>query len=184
MSEEIRQIAERIKGLREIAGISQEDLAKEMGISLETYHEYESGNVDIPVSFLYEVATKFKVELTAILTGENPRLHIYSVVRSGKGASMERRKEYKYNSLAYNFVHKKAEPFLVTVDPDPSDAAVHYNSHPGQEFNYVLEGTMKVVINGHEIVLNEGDSLFFDSGYSHGMKAVGNKPAKFLAVIL
>lgn len=184
MSEEIRQIASRIKELREISGISQEALAEDLGISIELYREYESGNTDIPVSFLYEIANKFKVELSAILTGENPRLHIYSVVRKSKGVSVERRKEYKYQSLAYNFVHKKAEPFLVTVDPDAEDAPVHFNSHPGQEFNYVLEGTLKVVINKSELILNEGDSLFFDSGYNHGMKAIGGKPAKFLAIIL
>ncbi|MCR4435942.1 MAG: XRE family transcriptional regulator [Clostridiales bacterium] len=184
MSEEIKQIASRIKELREISGVSLEKLAEELGISEETYREYESGNTDIPVSFLYKIASRFKVELTAILTGENPRLHIYSVVRKNKGVSVERRKEYKYQSLAYNFMHKKAELFLVTVDPDPENAPIHFNSHPGQEFNYVLEGTMKVVINQHEVLLNEGDSLFFDSGYNHGMKAMGGKPARFLAIIL
>lgn len=41
-----------------------------------------------------------------------------------------------------------------------------------------------VCIDGHEIVLNEGDSLYFDSSYSHGMKALNDKTAKFLAVIV
>ncbi|MCX7709080.1 MAG: cupin domain-containing protein [Clostridia bacterium] len=183
MSDQIKQIAARIKDLREISGLSVETIAQELNISKETYLEYESGNVDIPVSILYELANKFKVELTAILTGEDPKLRTYSLVRNGKGVSVERRKQYKYHSLAYNFAHKKAEPFLVTVDPEPDNAAIHLNSHPGQEFNYLLEGTLKVIINDHEIILNEGDSLYFDSGYSHGMKALNNKPAKFLAII-
>jgi quercetin dioxygenase-like cupin family protein/DNA-binding XRE family transcriptional regulator len=183
MSEQIRLIAARIKELREISGLSIESLAIEFNVSKETYENYESGNVDIPVSFLYEVANKFNVELTAILTGEGPRLHTYSLVRKGKGMSVERRQQYKYQSLAYNFVHKKSEPFLVSVEPDAEGAPLHYNTHPGQEFNYVLEGTLNVVINGHEIVMNEGDSLFFDSTAKHGMKAVGGKTAKFLAII-
>lgn len=183
MSEQIKQISRRIKELREISDISPETLAKDLNIPVETYLEYESGNIDIPVSFLYAIANKFNVELAAILTGEAPRLHTYSVVRKDKGISVDRRKEYRYQSLAYNFVHKKAEPFMVTVEPD-STSEVHYNSHPGQEFNYVIEGTLKVIINGHEIVLNEGDSLFFDSGVNHGMKAMNDKPAKFLAIIL
>lgn len=183
MSDQIRQIAARIKELREISGISPESLAKEFNIPKETYYEYESGSADIPVSFLYAIAGKFKVELTEILTGGGPKLHTYSLVRKGKGISVERRKQYKYQSLAYNFVHKKAEPFLVTVEPEAEDVPVHYNSHPGQEFNYVLEGSMKVIINGHEIIMNEGDSLYFDSGINHGMKALGDKPAKFLAII-
>lgn len=184
MSDQIRQIAIRIRDLREISGKTQETAAKELNISSETYREYESGNVDIPVSFLYEIANRYNVELTAILTGEGPRLHSYALVKSGKGVNVERRKEYKYQSLAYNFIHKKAEPFLVTVPPEPENTPVHYNSHPGQEFNYVIEGSMKVIINEKEILLNEGDSLYFDSGLQHGMKAVGGKPAKFLAIIL
>jgi len=183
MSEQIKQISMRIKELREISELSPESLAKELNISVDTYLEYESGNIDIPVSFLYEIANKFNVELATILTGDAPKLHTYSVVRKNKGISVDRRKDYKYQSLAYNFVHKKAEPFMVTVKPD-SQSDVNYNSHPGQEFNYVIEGTLKVVINGHEIILNEGDSLFFDSGANHGMKAMNNKTAKFLAVIL
>ncbi|MCX7921530.1 MAG: cupin domain-containing protein [Clostridia bacterium] len=182
MSEQIKQIAARIRELREISGVSIETLAMEFKLSKETYEEYESGNVDIPVGLLYEIATKFNVELSAILTGEGPRLHTYSLVRKDKRVSVERRKQYKYQSLAYNFVHKKAEPFLVAVEPD-DNTEVHYNSHPGQEFNYVLEGTLKVIINGAEIILTEGDSLFFDSSANHGMKAMDGKPAKFLAII-
>lgn len=183
MSEQIKLIASRIKELREIAGISPEKLASELEVSNETYLEYESGNIDIPVSFLYKISNKFNVELAAILTGDAPKLHTYSIVRKGKGVSVERRKQYKYQHLAYNFIHKKAEPFLVTVEPEDENSSIHYNSHPGQEFNYVLEGTLKVIISGYEIVLNEGDSLFFDSNINHGMKAIGDKPSKFLAII-
>lgn len=184
MSENIKLIAERIKDLREIAGLSIDELAKNLNISIDTYTKYESGNTDIPVSFLYEIASKFNVELTAILTGGDPKLHTFSLVRSEDGISVERRQQYKYQSLAYNFAHKKAEPFLVTVEPETNETSFSLNSHPGQEFNYVLEGTLKIIIDGHEVILEEGDSLFFDSNFKHGMKAMNNKRAKFLAVII
>jgi transcriptional regulator with XRE-family HTH domain len=184
MTERIKQIAQRIKALREIAGISLEDLARELKVTQRRYEQYESGTTDIPVSLLYEVARKFNVELTALLTGEEPRLHMYSLVHDGKGLVIERRKEYKYQDLAFNFIHKKAETFLVTVDPKPAATPVHYYNHPGQEFNYVLEGTLKVMMDGHEVVLNKGDSLYFDSGFNHAMRAVGKKPAKFIAIII
>ena len=54
----------------------------------------------------------------------------------------------------------------------------------GQEFNYILEGSLKVVIDKHELILEEGDSLYFDSGQNHAMKALNGKPAKFLAIII
>jgi quercetin dioxygenase-like cupin family protein len=97
---------------------------------------------------------------------------------------VERRSPYRYQSLAYNFIHKKAEPFMVTVEPGPADREVSLNSHPGQEFNYVLEGKLMLVIDGTELVLEEGDSVFFDSGAGHGMKALGGGRARFLAIIL
>lgn len=184
MPEHIKQIAIRIKELREISGIPVDVLASELGISTDLYLMYESGETDIPITFLFAVANKFNVELTAILTGDEPRLRVYSLVRNGKAPSANRRKDYKYQSLAYNFIQKKAEPFLVTVNPDFSNKPIPLNAHPGQEFNYVLEGTLKILIGNNELILNEGDSLYFDSSYKHGMQALNNKPAKFLTVIV
>lgn len=183
ITEEIQQIAARIKELREIFEIPLETLAKEFDIDPELYHNYESGTTDIPVGVLSQIAHRFGVELSSLLTGEEPKLRTYSLTRKGKGVTVERRKAYKYLSLAYNFVNKKAEPFLVAVEPSPEGTPISLNDHPGQEFNYVLEGSLKIVLGKHEIVLHEGDSLFFDSTIDHGMQALGGKTAKFLAVI-
>jgi mannose-6-phosphate isomerase-like protein (cupin superfamily) len=184
MTEQIKQIASRIRELREISDLSPEQLASALDIDINVYKDYETGQIDIPVSFLYTVAQHFNIELAALLTGENPRLKVYSVVRKGKGLSVERRKEYKYESLAFNFINKAIEPFMVTVDPDPENTPIHYNAHPGQEFNYVMKGSMKIIIDGHEIELEEGDSIYFDSSHNHAMKALHGKPAKFLAIII
>lgn len=73
---------------------------------------------------------------------------------------------------------------MVTVDPAPDDAITDFNSHAGQEFNYVIKGTMMTIIDGHEIILNEGDSIYFDSGYKHAMKALNGEQVKFLAIVL
>lgn len=184
MTEQIKQIAARIKEIREISGISAGSLASRLGIKEEFYCEYESGTSDIPVGIIFRISELFNVELSVLLGGDNPKLHVYGVVRNGKGLKLERRKQYKYESLAYNFIHKKAEPFMVTVDPDPEGAITEFHSHPGQEFNYVVKGTMMTVIDGHEIILNEGDSVYFDSGYNHAMKALNGEQVKFLAVVL
>jgi mannose-6-phosphate isomerase-like protein (cupin superfamily) len=57
------------------------------------------------------------------------------------------------------------------------------NSHPGQEFDYVLEGRLLISIGGHEMELEPGDCVYYDSTEPHGMKALGGKPARFLAFI-
>ena len=107
MNDALKAIAARIKELREIKGVSLETLAKEFGVSKETYETYEKGGADIPVGFLYQLANRFGFELTALLTGTDPRLHTYCVVRKGKGVGVDRRKEYNYQSLAFNFIIKK-----------------------------------------------------------------------------
>lgn len=182
MNEQIKLITERIKGLREIAGISAETLARELKLPYDQYLNYESGSIDIPVSLLYKIAHLFNVDLSALLSGENPKLHVYCVVREGKGLHVERNKSYRYESLAYNFINKKAEPFIVIVEPMKEDTEMTYTSHPGQEFDYVMEGCLMVSIDGHEIILNEGDSIYFDSTYKHAIKALNDKTVKLLAV--
>jgi quercetin dioxygenase-like cupin family protein len=184
MTEQIRQISRRIKEIREISGISTETLASKLGILPDLYIKYESGNTDIPVGIILKICEQFNVEPSVMLGGANPKLHIYGVVRNGKGLKLERRKQYKYENLAYNFLHKKAEPFMVTVDPNPEGTVLEFNSHPGQEFNYVIKGTMMTIIDNHEIILHEGDSVYFDSGFKHAMKALNNEQVKFLAIVL
>ena len=184
MTEQIKQIAERIKEIREISGISAETLAITLGLKKDLFLEYESGNTDIPVGIIFKIAELFNIELSVIIGGDNPKLHIYGVVRSGKGLKLERRQQYRYESLAFNFMHKKAEPFMVTIDPKPEGSLLEFNSHPGQEFNHVIKGTMMTIIDGHEITLNEGDSIYFDSGYKHAMKALNNEKVRFLAIVL
>ena len=184
MNEQIKQIAERIREIREISGISAETLADRLGVPGEKYSMYESGETDIPVGIIFNISELFNVELSVMLGGDNPKLRIYSIVRNGKGLNLERRKQYRYESLAFNFMHKKAEPFMVSIDPKPENSPLEFNSHPGQEFNYVIKGTMMTIIDGHEIILKEGDSVYFNSGYKHAMKALNNEQVKFLAIVL
>ncbi len=184
MNDQIRQIADRIRGLRDIARLSVETCARDLGIPAATYRDYESGAIDIPVSFLYQIAHKFQVELASILTGEEPRLRTYCVTRAGKGVTVDRRKDYGYQSLAFNFIDKRMEPFLITVEPRPDEEAIPLNAHPGQEFEHVLSGSLAVLIGGHAVTLGPGDSISFDSSHPHGVKAMGGAPARFVAVIL
>jgi len=184
MLEKIREIAARIRDLREITGLTTAAMAADLGLPVSEYEAYEQGSVDVPASRLWEIANRLHVDMTDLLTGEAPRMHVFAVTRNGQGPAVNRRRQYRYQSLAANFIHKKAEPFLVTVEPCAAGTAVEKNSHPGQEFDYVIEGTLAVLIHEASIVLNEGDSIFFDASYPHGMHAVGATPCRFLAVIL
>ncbi len=184
MAEQFREIASRVRVLREIEGVSTESLARDLSVDSSVYAAWESGASDIPVGALYGIAARFKVDITELITGKAPHLHTYCLTRADRGPEVVRRSPYKYRSLAYNFIHKKAEPFLVEVGPESEGRKLDLNNHPGQEFNYVIEGRLLVSIGGHELELEEGDSLYYDSGEMHGMKALGGKRARFLAIIL
>ena len=96
---------------------------------------------------------------------------------------MDRRSDYEYQALATGFQNRKADPFIVKITPEETKE-IHYNSHPGHEFNYMIEGSMKIVIDGKELVLEQGDSIYFDATKKHGMQALNNSNAKFLAIII
>ncbi len=75
------------------------------------------------------------------------------------------------------------DPYLITVTRDAQNEPVHMMSHGGHEFLYVLEGSVCVTVSKYSTVLNEGDTIYYDSTYPHGMKAIGEKEAKLLVTI-
>ena len=139
---------------------------------------------DISVSALQKIARKYGIALDVLMFGEEPKMSSYFLTRCGSGVSVERTKAYKYQSLASGFRGRKVDPFVVTVEPKPEGTPIYFNSHEGQEFNLVIEGRMLLNMNGKELILNAGDSLYFDSSIPHGMMALDGKTVKFLAVIL
>jgi len=184
MNEQLRQIGERIRGLRESLDLVPEEVARRCDISLEEYNEYEAGKCDVSLSILNKIAEEMGVGLSVLMFGEEAKMTSYFVTRKCQGLSVERVKAYKYQSLAAGFQNRKVQPFLVTVEPKEELDAIYLNSHEGQEFNLVVEGRLQIRIAGKDIILNEGDSIYFDSSQAHGMKALDGKPVKFLAVII
>jgi transcriptional regulator with XRE-family HTH domain len=182
MNTQIKQIAERLRGLREALDLKISQAAEKCGIPESDYARYESGASDIPMSFICEVAQTFGVETTAIISGNDPHALAFSVTRKGSGVTIERNKSYKYHFLASGFRNAIAEPFEVTIEP--VDTPIILNSHSGQEFNLVLEGTMQIHVAGNDLTLYEGDSIYFDATKPHGMKALEGEKVKFLAVIV
>ena len=182
MKERLDEIGSRLRELRELNRVSSEEMAQHLKVPAGTYKCYEDGMLDIPVSILIGVARKLNVDTGLLLTGEESIMNIFTITRKGEAVEVERRKQYRYQSLARKFANKKAEPFIVTIAPNKGKPSFY--SHPGQEFEYVLEGSLKVTIHDNEVVLNEGDSIFFDSMYEHVMEALNDMPVKLLAVVM
>lgn len=186
MLSEIKDVGERLKGMRDILDITAEEMAEITGVTLETYLAVESGDKDFSFTFLYKAARRFGIDLTELLTGESPHLSGYAIVRKGQGMPIERRKGFKYLNLAAQFKKRQAEPFLVTApyDQQAEQADIMLNAHEGQEMDYVLSGAMKIRIEDHEEVLREGDTIYYDAMRPHGMVAVDGQPCRFLAIVI
>jgi len=180
MKEKLQQIPARIRELREILELSPEAVAAHLRISTDEYQGFEEGKQDIPISVLYEIAALFGVDMTVLLTGDAPRMNTHTVVRRGEGVHVERFAGYNYSAMAYNFIGRVMEPLLVELSP--SDAEPALVMHPGQEFNFVVSGKVKIRIGKLEYILNQGDSIYFDPLLPHGQRAVDGD-ASFLTVI-
>ena len=183
MNENIKAVAIRICDLREIMGYTQQEVAERSGVPLEDYVAYEAGERDFSFSHLFNIASTLGVDISDLLTGESPKLKGYILTRAGKGLAFDRRKAYHYEHLAYNFRDKKAEPFIVTVEYDPTGAPKTAHDHEGQELDYVLTGHMKIVLAGNEVYLGPGDSIYYDSSIPHAMYAV-ETDCRFIAVVI
>ena len=178
-----QEIASRVKDMREVCEISIQDMAEKLDVPVETYSQYETGEVDIPASILYEASQIFNVDTSLLLTGEDTRMSVFAVTRKDKGVRINRREAYDYENLASSFTHKTIEPFIVTVMPRDDNYMPEPNYHKGYEFVYVLEGTLRLYIKDNIVDLNEGDSVYFDSLHKHSMIALNGKPVKFLDVL-
>lgn len=183
--EKIKQIAERIKGLRALLEFSPEEMAKECGVSVEEYLAAEEGKSDFSFTFLYHCANKFGVDIAELVSGEAPKLSFYTVTRAGKGLPIERRKGFKYQHLGHLMKNRKAEPFkvLARYSEEEQDKPIALSRHEGQEFDYILKGKLKFRFEDHIEILNEGDAVYYDSGFGHGMIATGGEDCEFLAIV-
>lgn len=179
--DEMKEIGLRIEGLREACDVTQEEMASELGVSLETYQNWESTGADVPISAIYHMAKTFGVEFTEILTGTAAKLDTYQVVRAGKGKEVDRYPGYYYEDLAWRMQGKIMQPLLVVLDP--SDEPAKLVTHGGQEFNVVVEGTVVVSFGDKEFSLEVGDSIYFNPMYPHGQRCGGDVPAKFITII-
>ncbi len=186
MEYRIKEIAERIHALREILDIPVETMAEATGTTPEEYRQMEAGETDFSFTFLYHVADTLGVDLTEIVTGVAPRLSFYTVVRKNQGLPIQRREGFSYLHMAHLFKNRLSEPFIVTAPyrEEDQNKPIRLSVHEGQEFDLILKGSLKVVMENHVEVLHEGDAIYYDSGHGHGMIATGGEDCVFLAVVM
>ena len=186
-NETMYEVAMRIREMRLIAGYSEAEMAEKTETDLDTYTNLETGKVDFPFSFIHKCAQVFGIDMSDLLEGStSARLTSYTVTRKGKGQQTAKEDGINIANLAPKFRNKIAEPYWVKYDFDPAqqNKPIHLATHSGQEFDLVISGKLKVQVGEHTEILEEGDSIYYDSSTPHGMIAVDGKECVFCAVVL
>ena len=182
----IKEMAARIKELREIENLTTAQMAEKTGISEAEYIECENGNKDLNFAFIYRCAQTFNVDVTSIIEGHTPKLVNYVYTKSGKGQRIEKAHGMTYYNLASAFKNRIAEPLFVrsTYSEEKQNKEIEVTTHAGQELDIVVEGKLKVQVGEHFEILEPGDSIYYDSSTPHGMIAVDGKDCTFYAIVL
>jgi quercetin dioxygenase-like cupin family protein len=169
-------IGKKIKKARLAKKIAYDRLANETGFTIEYLKEIETGKVTPPVGTLLQIARALEIDSGALLKEDDTRM------RRRIKAYTKRTDNYAYTTLTPGAENKHLKAFLVTIDPMTDHKGVGYQ-HEGEEFNYVLSGSIEVVVGEHVNKLKEGDSLHFNSGIRHNLRNTGKEEAKLLVVI-
>jgi transcriptional regulator with XRE-family HTH domain len=180
-----KEVANRIRSLREDNDFTIEEMAEATGRSPKEYIARESGEMDLTFTFVYKCALKLGVDVVELLTGESPRLRHYEIVRAGEGLPLERHTDFHYLHKAPHFKDRLGETFLVDVpyQKESQHEPIHLSYHEGQEMDYVLKGHLRFRFEDHFETAGPGDVLYYDSGRGHGMIAIGGEDAQILAVV-
>ena len=183
---QLAEVAERIRTMREITGLSEEEMAKCTGVSKEEYEQCEAGERDFSFTFIYKCAIRFGIDPTDLIKGVSPTLSSYTISRKGDGLPITRRQGFKYLNMAPLFKNKTAEPFFVTMPYSEAEqnVAIKLSTHVGQEFDIVIKGAMKMQVGNHVEVLHEGDSIYYNSSTPHGMIATEGADCQIYAIVL
>ena len=186
VNNQLMEVAFRIREMRGICGFTEKEMARKTDTTPEEYRVYEGGTVDLPFTFIHKCSLAFGIGITDLLEGHSAHLSSYTVTRKGQGQQTAKEPGIEISNLAPFFRNKLAEPYYVTYDYDETQQhmPIHLTTHAGQEFDIVLSGQLKVQVGEHTEVLEEGDSILYNSSTPHGMIAVGGEKCVFCAVVI
>ena len=185
-TDKLKEVAKRIREMREICDITEADMAKKTEVSLEDYRAYENGELDFPFTFIHKCSLAFGIGITDLLEGQSAHLSSYTVTRKGQGQETAKEDGIEIQNLAPLFRKKIAEPYWVRYEysEELQNKPIHLTKHSGQEFDFVMSGRLKVQIGENVEYLSEGDSIYYNSSTPHGMIAVDGRDCLFVAVVL
>ena len=186
MDYKLREVAGRIRELRQISGLSVEEMAQRTDVSVEEYMACEEGSRNMSIAFLYRCVLIFGVDFSDLLEGRSPKLRSYALTRKGEGQRIEEAHHMIGYNLAADFRNRIALPLYMELNyrAGAENEPIELVTHVGQECDIVIKGHMKIQIGDNTEVLHAGDCIYYDSSTPHGMIAVDGEDCAFYAIVL
>ncbi len=182
--DEIESIGDRIKRIREIEGISLEELSTRTGFPVELLSQIENETISPQIGTIIKLAKSLKTVFGTLTAEEGEKT--YSIVRQGERKVVSRSvaqkgHNYTYMSLASDVKNRHMESFIVKLEPESPGQEL--SVHEGEEFIFVIDGEMKAVLKGKVEILYTGDTIYYLSSIPHLVTSNRNEPTYILAVI-
>ena len=178
----------KIKEFREFRQITRDDLALKANLDKAQMKKIEEMGVMPSLGHLIKISRALGVRVGTFLDDQEyigPVLVRKVEEKSFLSFSTKdetSREHLNFFSLAQDKTGRHMEPFIVEIEPS-KESDYKLSSHEGEEFIYVLEGSIEINYGKDVYLLNNGDSIYIDSVVLHNVHAAGDKPAKILAVV-
>ena len=181
-------IGRQIRQLRFQRGMTLKEVSEITGLSKPSLSQIENNNGTPPIATLIKIATALGVKIGHFFREPEASRRLV-VVRRDERHRLNRLSHedqysaigYWYESLAYPMIDKNMEPFIAEIAPR-EEGEILFNQHRGEEFIFLMEGTLEFRSPDQTIVLHQGDSLYFDSSISHGLRGIDGT-ARVLVVV-
>jgi len=181
------RVGAKLTTLRESLGLSVDELAERCACDAATIGQLEAGEVAPSLAPLIKITRALGVRLGTLLDDDS---HIGPVVtRAGEASAVARVRDLETGTgagtldfylLAAGKTARHMEPFVITVHPGKDRAL---SAHEGEEFIYVLEGTIDIDYGKDTYSLTAGDSIYLDSIVPHQVRGGSPSPARIMAVV-
>lgn len=184
-------IGAKIKSIRESKQLTLAEVAERSGLGTEQIERIE-GNIDFPsLAPLIKIARVLGVRLGTFLDDQSELGPVICRKKDSNetnsigftnNASLER-KHMEYHSLSQDKSGRHMEPFLIDIAPSEEGVDFVLSTHEGEEFIYVLGGIVEINYGKNTYILEEGDSIYYDSIVAHHVHAAAESKARILGVV-
>lgn len=181
-------IGAKIRELRKAKKLTLQEVANETGFSTALISQIENNNISPPIATLSKIALFFDIKIGHFFS-ESEEECPFEVLKANERTLIPRVISqdgsvhgYFYESLSVRKKNKKMDPFLLTLNEKVTNTDTY--SHSGEEFLFVLKGKAELLLDGQHIVLDEGDSVYFDANLKHRLLSTSSKEVKVMVVVM